>query len=168
MEEIRNKVKESGLIPLDIAKYKPNYQLVGIDVAEQLWQGLVLKEKDFRLWIKEHNWNQYENKGVYVFCSADALVPTWAYMLIVSSLHGNCKEFIVGSIEDLEKKIIVSNIKKEDLEALTDAKVIIKGCADIIATAFVMSELNQHLQSVVSSIMYGEPCSTVPIYKKKK
>jgi hypothetical protein len=87
VEEIRNKVKESGLIQLDLANYKPTVQMVGIDLAAQLWQGLVLKEKDFRDWIKNHNWAQYTGKAVYIHCSTDAIIPTWAFMLVSYALQ---------------------------------------------------------------------------------
>ena len=87
MEEIRNKVKESSLVQLDLADYKPSVPLVGIDLTEQLWQGLVLKEKDFRDWIKNHNWAQYQSKAVYIFCGTDAIIPTWAFMLVTSALQ---------------------------------------------------------------------------------
>ena len=84
--EIKNKVKESGIIQLDLADFKPKNELVGIDLSERLYQGLILKEKDFRLWLKENNWQQYEEKAVFIYCSAEAIIPTWAYMLVISSL----------------------------------------------------------------------------------
>ena len=167
MEEIKNKVKDSGLISLDLAKFKPIEIVEGIDIAAQLWQGLVLKEKDFRAWIKEHNWSEYQNKVVFIHCSADALVPTWAYMLVVSALLPFVKKVEVGTEETILKSLIVDNIYQEPIEQYIDGKVIIKGCSDISAPEFAMSKLIERLQPVVKSIMYGEPCSTVPIYKRK-
>lgn len=166
MEEIRNKVKESGLVQLDLADYKPSTQLVGIDLADQLWQGLVLKEKDFRDWIKNHNWAQYQNKAVFIFCSTDAIIPTWAFMLVTSALQ---KEYVysqVGSEIELAKALIQEEICSIAIDEIQDQRVIIKGCADIPDPAFAMSYLVRFLQPYVKSIMYGEPCSTVPIYKK--
>jgi len=167
MDEIKNKVKGSVLIQLDLADYKPRVPMVGIDLAAQLWQGLVLKEKDFRAWIKENDWDAYENKAVFIFCSADAIVPTWAYMLVASALQSIAKKVQVGTQLDLEKALISEAITAIDLTEFQDGKVIVKGCSDIAAPEFAMVTLLTHLQGVVQSIMYGEPCSTVPIYKRK-
>ena len=166
MEEIRNKVKESGLIQLDLANYKPTVQMVGIDLAAQLWQGLVLKEKDFRDWIKNHHWAQYQGKAVYIFCSTDAIIPTWAYMLVTSALEKENVYSQVGSEMELTKALIQEAICSIDTNEIKDQRFIIKGCADIADPAFAMSYLVRLLQPHVKSIMYGEPCSTVPIYKK--
>ena len=166
MEEIRNKVKESGLIQLDLANYKPTVQMVGIDLAAQLWQGLVLKEKDFRDWIKKHHWAQYQGKAVYIFCSTDAIIPTWAFMLVTSALEKENVYSQVGSEIELTKALIQEAICSIDTNEIKDQRVIIKGCADIADPAFAMSYLVRLLQPHVKSIMYGEPCSTVPIYKK--
>ena len=166
--EIKNKVKESGIIQLDLADFKPKNELVGIDLSERLYQGLILKEKDFRLWLKENNWQQYEEKAVFIYCSAEAIIPTWAYMLVISKLMPYTKQVLVGARIDLEKKMIQDNIVAMDLSTMTDQRVIIKGCSDIASPEFAMSELVRVLQPVVKSIMYGEPCSTVPIFKKKK
>ncbi len=166
MEEIRNKVKESGLIQLDLANYKPTVQMVGIDLAAQLWQGLVLKEKDFRDWIKNHHWTQYQGKAVYIFCSTDAIIPTWAFMLVTSALEKENVYSQVGSEMELTKALIQEAICSIDTNEIKDQRVIIKGCADIADPAFAMSYLVRFLQPHVKSIMYGEPCSTVPIYKK--
>jgi hypothetical protein len=166
VEEIRNKVKESGLIQLDLANYKPTVQMVGIDLAAQLWQGLVLKEKDFRDWIKNHHWTQYQGKAVYIFCSTDAIIPTWAFMLVTSALEKENVYSQVGSEMELTKALIQEAICSIDTNEIKDQRVIIKGCADITDPAFAMSYLVRLLQPHVKSIMYGEPCSTVPIYKK--
>lgn len=166
MEEIRNKVKESGLIQLDLANYKPTVKMVGIDLAAQLWQGLVLKEKDFRDWIKNHHWAQYQGKAVYIFCSTDAIIPTWAFMLVTSALEKENVYSQVGSEMELTKALIQEAICSIDTNEIKDQRVIIKGCADIADPSFAMSYLVRLLQPHVKSIMYGEPCSTVPIYKK--
>ncbi len=166
--EIKNKVKESGIIQLDLADFKPKNELVGIDLSERLYQGLILKEKDFRLWLKENTWQQYEGKAVFIYCSAEAIIPTWAYMLVISKLMPYTEQVLAGARIDLEKKMIQDNIVAMDLSTMTDQRVIIKGCSDIASPEFAMSELVRVLQPVVKSIMYGEPCSTVPIFKKKK
>ena len=166
--EIKNKVKESGIIQLDLADFKPKNELVGIDLSERLYQGLILKEKDFRLWLKENNWQQYEGKAVFIYCSAEAIIPTWAYMLVISMLMPYTEQVLAGTRIDLEKKMIQDNIVSMDLSTMTDQRVIIKGCSDIASPEYAMSELVRVLQPVVKSIMYGEPCSTVPIFKKKK
>ncbi len=166
-DEIVNKVAESGLISMDLAAFKPNVRIVEIDIAEQLWQQLVLKEKDFRAWIKTHDWKQYAGSAVFVHCSTDAIVPTWAFMLVASQLQRLTADFIVGTQTDLEKALILKRIQAEPLEKYIDGRIIIKGCADITAPEFAMSELVKHLQPVAKSIMYGEPCSTVPVFKRK-
>lgn len=168
MSEIVNRVKESGLISIDLADFKPNSTIVEIDISEQLWKGLVLKEKDFRAWIKSNDWLQYTGKAVFIHCSVDAIIPTWAYMLIGSQLISNEVRFVVGSRIDLEKQLIEDRIKSEPLDKYVDGRIIIKGCADIKAPEHAMTFLVQHLQPVAKNIMYGEPCSTVPVFKKKR
>lgn len=169
MEEIRNKIKESGLISLDLADFKPDQDsIVGFDIADQLWQGLVLKEKDFRNFIATHDWSIYAAKSVYVYCSADAIVPTWAYMLVCSKLAGVGAFSMAGNELDLQKFLIQQKIDAFDLYDFSDGKFIVKGCADIQCPEFAMVALTLKLQTVAKSIMYGEPCSTVPIFKAPK
>lgn len=167
MNEIVNRVKESGLISMDLADFKPKEQIVEIDIAGQLWQGLVLKEKDFRAWIKAHDWAQYDGKAVFVHCSVDAIVPTWAYMLVASHLQDHCADFVIGTQLDLEKQLIRKKMEQLNLSDYRDGRVIIKGCSDIASPEFAMVELLRLLQPVVKSVMYGEPCSTVPVFKRK-
>jgi len=168
MSEIRNKVEESGLIQLDLAIFKPQFELVGIDIADQLWQGLVIKEKDFRAWVKEHNWSSYNGKAVYVYCSVDAIIPTWAYMLVASSLIGIAAHATTGTRGEIENELIRANIESLDVEKMNNGRVIIKGCSDFLDPAYAMVCLLNKLQPNVQVIMYGEPCSTVPIYKRAK
>ena len=166
--EIKNKIKESGLIQMDLSDFKPMHSIIGFDMSERLHKGLVLKEKEFRHWLKDHDWSQYKAKAVYIHCSVDAIVPTWAYMLVMSNLQEVSEMAVVGSKTDLEKKLIELKIHDLDVSDFKDERVIIKGCSDISVPEFAMSELVRFLQSHAKSIMYGEPCSTVPIYKKKK
>jgi hypothetical protein len=166
METIRNKVEESGLIQLDLADFKPVISIVEIDIAHQLWQGLILKEREFRAWIKLNEWISYKDKAVCIYCSADAIVPTWAFMLVASQLTGIAAFILTGTREELEKALIKQRIEELDLSIFKDGRIIIKGCSDIDAPAFAMCELLTKIQPVAKSIMYGEPCSTVPIYKR--
>ncbi len=168
MEEIVNKVQQSGLIQLDLATFKPTEEQEGIDLASQLWKGLVLKEKEFRTWIKSHDWQSYQGKAVYIHCSADAIVPTWAFVLVGSMLHGIADTAVVGNKEDLEKELIRKKIDGFDTSAIINGKIIIKGCSDIPFPEFSMNRLVQRIQPFATSIMYGEPCSTVPIYKARR
>lgn len=168
MEEIVNKVKKSGLVQLDLADFKPKTPIQLIDLKNNLWQGLALKEKDFRAFVKDHDWTQYEGKVVGVHCSADAIIPTWAFMLVISKLQQSGVQAFVGDESVVERELVQQNIDAINLDEYQDSKLIIKGCADIADPAFTMSELSKKLQPVASSIMYGEPCSTVPVYKKPK
>ena len=169
MDEIRNKVKESNLISLDLADFKPNTQnIVEFDLAPRLWQGLILKEKDFRSFIAEHDWSQYAGKDVFIHCSADAIVPTWAYMLVSVKLFPVCHFSVIGNEMDLQKALILQKINEFDTSKYPHGKFIVKGCADIVCPEFAMVELTKKLQPTANSIMYGEPCSTVPIYKAAK
>lgn len=168
MEEIVNKVKDSGLIQMDLADFKPRETIVGLDIAPQLWQGLILKEKDFRAWIKEHNWEDYAQSAVYIYCSVDAIIPAWAYMLLTSRLTEVGALSLVGTETDLRKMLIRRNIEQVDRTQYTDERIIVKGCSDIAAPEYAMSVFVTHFQPVVRSILFGEPCSTVPVYKRKK
>ena len=166
MEEIRNKIAESGLINLDIAVFKPiDQNIIEFDIANHLWQGLVLKEKDFRAFLTEHDWTIYQDKNIYIHCSADAIVPTWAYMLVASKMVGIAHMTIVGSKLDLQKALIEKAIQEFDISEYNEERFIIKGCSEIVEPAFAMVKLTQKLQPIAKSIMYGEPCSTVPVYK---
>lgn len=168
MEEIRNKIKESGLIQMDLGDFKPTEHIQEIDIAKQLWQGIVLKEKDFRSWIKECDWSNFEKSAVFVHCSVDAIIPTWAFMLIASELTKRNIHFVIGKESDLIQSLMQEKIDKINLEEFEDGRIIIKGCADIPSPEIAMSNLLAKLQPVARSIMYGEPCSTVPVFKKRK
>ena len=138
------------------------------DIADNLWQGLALKEKDFRAFVKEHDWSQYAGQHVAVYCSVDAIVPTWAYMLLASVLEPHAASVVFGSKETLEtvlyNRALVA-IKPEDFQ---DARVVIKGCGNLPVPESAYVELTRKLKPVVRSMMYGEPCSTVPIWKRPR
>ncbi|MBI3509566.1 MAG: DUF2480 family protein [Bacteroidetes bacterium] len=168
MEEIINKVEQSGLITIDPGEiYFPGERVV-IDIKDQLYQGLILKEKDFREFIKNKNWKEYDGKFVALTCSADAIIPDWTWMLLASSLQPFAKKIVFGNMELLETVLFEEALNKFDVEIYRDKRIIIKGCGDkpVPKTAYV--ELTRRLQPVVKSIMYGEPCSTVPVYKQPK
>jgi hypothetical protein len=167
MEQIINKIQQSGLISMDLAEFKPKNDIVIIDLSEQLWQGLVLKEKDFRGWLKSKDWSVYQDKAVLIICSTDAIIPAWAYMLIGAALSGIAYTFSNTSKDELTKELIIKEITKIQLENFQGEKVIVKGCSDIPFPEFAMLELTRYLIPVVKSLMFGEPCSTVPIYKKR-
>ncbi len=166
MSEIRNRVKESGLISMDLATFVPTVNTVEIDLKDQLWQGLALKEKDFRSWIKTHDWDQYSDKAVNVTCSADAIIPTWAFMLVSSKLLEVNAFSVIGDQTELQNALIKQKINELDLKEFEDGRIIIKGCANVKDPAYAMCELLKKLQPVAKSIMYGEPCSTVPVFKR--
>lgn len=168
MKEIVNKIEKSGLIQLDLADFKPIEEVLTYDLTQNLWEGLALKEKDFREFVKEHNWKAYHGKVVAVSCSADAIIPTWAFMLIVSKLQESGVLAYVGTEKEVVKELIRKNIQSYRYEGKEPGRFIIKGCSDIPDPAFAMAELTKHLMPFAKSIMYGEPCSTVPVYKAKK
>ncbi len=166
-ENIVNKVASSGLITLNLEDYYPQGERVVYDIKDNLFQGLMLREKDFREFIKEHDWSQYQDKYVAITCSVDAIVPTWAYMLLANKLAPYAKEVVFGDATHLESLLFHQAIKQIPIQEYADQRVVIKGCANLEVPVAAYVELTKLLSPVVKSIMYGEPCSTVPIYKKK-
>ncbi|MFN5943127.1 MAG: DUF2480 family protein, partial [Bacteroidota bacterium] len=162
MEPIVNKVAESGLITLDPVQFLPDPESIKtFDLKNYLFRELILKEKDFRAALKETDWSVYDQKHVAVFCSVDAIIPAWAYMLVASYLIAATTVFF-GTKEQLTDAIIAENIKDFDINPYKDQRVVIKGCGDIFVPHAAYMYLTQKLQPLVKSIMYGEPCSTVP------
>lgn len=168
MDEIVNRVANSALVSLDFDEYLDQTEQAFFDIKEGLFQGLILREKDFRQFIKEFDWSQFQGKNVGVFCSADAIVPTWAYMLVATKLNGVANKMVFGQQEELEKELINEAIQQILIKDLVDAKVVIKGCGNLKSRDYAFFELTKKLTPIVSSIMYGEPCSTVPVYKRRK
>ena len=164
---IINKVANSGLITLDLEEYYHSGERVIYDIADNLFHGLILREKDFREFLKQHNWAQYQGKNVAIICSADAIVPTWAYMLLAIYLEPYANLFVFGSMEMLESALFEQALSKIDLSQYKEGKVVIKGCSNIPVPTYAYVEITRLLKPYARSIMYGEPCSTVPIYKKK-
>ena len=165
-EAIVNKVSESGLITLDLEQYYPREAVVLYDLKDYLFMGLILKEKDFREALKNLDWEVYKNKYVGVTCSADAIIPPWAYMLAASYLQPVAKDVIMGDEKEVHKTIFLKNIQGINANEFTGQRVVVKGCGDTPIGEFAYMEITKLLRPVVKTIMYGEPCSTVPIYKK--
>lgn len=165
---IVNRVANSGLVTVDLAYYFDRSERAVIDLKDILWQGLILREKDLRDFVKQHDWAFYKDKNVAVTCSADAVIPAWAFMLIAVQLQPHARFFMVGTSEQLEEELFRQALSRLDVEKFKDAKVVVKGCGDVPVPASAYAELTRLLRSVAASIMYGEPCSTVPVYKKPK
>jgi hypothetical protein len=165
---IVNRVANSGLISLDLEDYYHKGERVEYDLASNLYQGLILKEKDFREFIKSNDWASYSGKNVAIICTADAILPTWAYMLLISKLQPHANMVVAGDLADLEQALYQQAIARIDVNEFKDAKVVVKGCGKYPVPVFAYAELTRKLLPVAASIMYGEPCSTVPVYKKPK
>ncbi|WP_333820587.1 DUF2480 family protein [Ohtaekwangia sp.] len=167
-DQIINKVASSSLVTFNLEDYYQPGERVLLDIKDQLYQGLILREKDFREFIKSHNWQRYENKFVAIICSVDAIVPTWAYMLVTIALHPYAKRIVFGSLQDLETIIFHEQLSKIDWSSFKNAKVVVKGCSKVDVPVAVYVEAINNLKPFASSLMFGEPCSTVPLYKKPK
>lgn len=167
-DEIINRVASSPLVSLDLETYYPEGERMVYDIKDNLYEETILREKDFRAYIKEHDWSQYTGKNVAITCTADAIVPTWAYMLLASRIGPVANHITFGTMEDLERELFIHALSKIDPEEFRDAKVVVKGCSDKSVPASAYVEIVRLLQPVASSIMFGEPCSTVPVYKKPK
>jgi hypothetical protein len=166
-ENIINKVAQSGLVTIDLAELYPVGERVLYDIKDNLFQGLILREKDFREFLKTHDWSQYKDKHVAINCSVDAIVPTWAYMLLASKLSPYTATILFGDLSMLEIVLFKSALDVFDIEKYRDQRIVLKGCGDIPVPVSAYVELTSKLTTVAKSIMYGEPCSTVPIFKHK-
>ena len=165
---IINRVAQSALVTFDLEKlYHPGPRLQW-DIKDQLFQGMILKEKDFRDFLKSHDWSKYSGYNVAITCSVEAIIPTWAYMLLAVNLNPYVNHVVFGDLKALEASLFQKALSEIDLKQYQDAKVIIKGCGNVPIPEFAYVEVIRLLQSVAGSIMYGEPCSTVPLYKKPR
>src|ERR1035437_10344472 len=165
--EIINRVAESDLKEINLEDFYPKGERVLIDVKENLFQGLILKEKYFREFVKNEDWTKYKDKFVAITCSADAIVPTWAYMLLSTSLQPFAKNIVFGDLKTLETVLFIQALSKINLEDFRDKKTVIKGCGNLPVPESAYVEVTRILTPVAKSIMYGEPCSTVPVMKRK-
>jgi hypothetical protein len=164
---IINKVSESALTSIDLESYYPKGETAVFDLKDHLFMGLILKEKDFRAALQAFDWGQFRDKNTAITCSADAIIPMWAYMLVAVNLQPVAKEVVFGEEKNLLQTLLLRNISQIKGEAYTDKRVVIKGCGDFAVSEAAFVEITNKLRPFVKSIMYGEPCSTVPIYKRK-
>ena len=167
-DEIVNRVASSALVTFDLEDYYHHGQRVVFDIKDQLYEGLLLREKDFRAFVKAHDWQQYEGKNVALTCTADAIVPVWAYMLVTTKLQPYAHMVVMGDLPTLELALYQEALKKVDPEQYRDGKIVIKGCGKYPVPDAAYVEIARILGPYVASMMYGEPCSTVPIYKRPR
>ncbi len=166
-ETFVNKVAESGIITFNLEDYYPKGEVVLFDLKEFLFMGLILKEKDYRASLLATNWQQYQDKYIGITCTADAIIPVWAYMLAASYLQPVAKDIFFGDEKSLITNLLLKNMGNINAADFTDKRVVIKGCGDVQIPESAYVEITNKLRPYAKSIMYGEPCSTVPIYKKK-
>jgi hypothetical protein len=165
--EIINKVANSALVTFDLEELHQPGERVLIDIKDQLFQELILREKDFREFIKSTDWSVYKNKFVAITCSADAIVPTWAYLLLTIALEPHSKLIVFGTLLDLEERLYQDSLSTVDWQKYEGAKIVVKGCSKVEVPEAAYVEVVRRLRSHASSLMFGEPCSTVPLYKKR-
>lgn len=165
--EIKNRVANSKLVTIDLEEYYPQGERIVFDISPWLYEGFILREKEFRASLKNHNWEQYQDNYVAIHCSSDAIIPAWAYTLVSVHLIPFAKKSCVGSLSDLETILYTEIISELNLEEVKDKPVIIKGCSNkpVPENAYIL--LAQKLLPLAKSIMYGEACSSVPLFKKK-
>lgn len=166
--EIVNRVVNSGLITFDLEDYYHHGERVVYDLKDNLFMGMILKEKDFREFLKTNDWSVYAGKNVAITCSEDAIVPTWAYMLLQIYLEPHANMVIFGTLQDLENKLYEVALSKVNFGDFQDKRVVIKGCSKVSVPTYAYVELTRRLKPFVQSLMFGEPCSTVPLYKRPK
>jgi hypothetical protein len=167
-EEIINKVAQSALVTFDLEEFFQPGERVLLDIKDQLYEGLVLREKSFRDFIKANDWSKYQDKFVAITCSTDAIVPTWAYMLLAIALNPFAKRVVFGSLQELETEIFRQSLSKVDWTSFENAKVVIKGCSKVDVPVAIYVDVVGRLKPLASSLMFGEPCSTVPLFKRPK
>ena len=167
-KEIINKVALSGIITINLEELYPQGERVLFDIKECLFQGLLLKEKDFRDFVKNEDWSKYRDQYVALICSTDAIVPTWAYMLLAIQLEPHVKKVVFGDLETIETVLYNEILNKLDINDYKDARVVIKGCGNLPVPKAAYVEITRLLRPVAKSIMYGEACSMVPLYKQPK
>jgi hypothetical protein len=164
---IQNRVAESELITLDLKTFLPQEKPIQFDLSNYLFKGLILKEKDYRATLAQTDWTFFADKIVLVQCSADAIIPVWAYMLAVIYLKPVAREIYFDDTEGWKKKLLLKNINEIEVDLYKDKRVVIKGCGEEKIPGAAYFEITKKLLPVVKSLLYGEPCSTVPVYKKK-
>lgn len=166
MSEIINRVANSPIITFKLEEYYPQGERVVLDIKDQLFIEMILREKDFRAYVKEHDWAQYQDKYVTVTCSADAIIPMWAYMLLAVKLEEFAAHIAFGTIDDLEKELWQKALDKIDYQQFEGRPVVIKGCSDIKIPEAIYMEATRRIKPFAKKLSYGEPCSTVPLYRR--
>lgn len=166
-DKIVNRVEKSGLLQVNLDEYYPMGERITFDLKNVLMNEVILVEKDLRSFVKENDWTIYKDKYVNVLCSADAIVPLWAFMLIVSSLKPYAKKVVMGTNQDLEKAIFNDILEGLDFSQFADKNVIVKGCGKYPIPESVFVDFTYRLQNVANNIMFGEACSAVPLFKRK-
>lgn len=165
---IVNKIAQSGLITFDLETLLSPGPYQTIDMKDHMFQGLILREKDFRAFIKDHDWSQYQDYYIGITCSSEAIVPTWAYMLVANRLEPYAADVMFGDLTTIKSTLLRKAINGIDLSKYQDAKILVKGCSDEKIPEDAYIYLTSKLSSVAKSIMYGEACSSVPVFKRKK
>jgi hypothetical protein len=163
-----NRVANSGLVTLDLEAFYPEGDILPFDLKDYLFMGLILKEKDFREALQAHDWAQYQGKNLAVFCSADAIIPMWAYMLVASYAAPYVRDLAQATPEQFAEVAFWKKLSALDLAEYNGKRMVIKGCSDKPVPPSAYLEITRRLQPIAQSIMFGEPCSTVPVYKKKQ
>jgi hypothetical protein len=166
-EEIVNRVAQSGLLTVDLEDYYPREEIVVFDLKPLLFREMILKEAAFRTALQAIDWTGYAGKILAVTCSADAIIPAWAYMLVAVHARPYARDIVLGDARTALQQTFLANLRAIDLGEFTDKRVVIKGCGDLEVGPFAYLEITNLLQPVVKSILYGEACSNVPVYKKK-
>ncbi|WP_027420019.1 DUF2480 family protein [Crocinitomix catalasitica] len=166
-EEIVNKVAGAQIEQIDLKSFVNKSNIVGIDLKDLLWEELVLKEKDFRDWVKTNDWSQYNDQIVHLYCSNDAIIPAWSYMLLMTQLS-EAKQVIFGDIAVVEEELFFQNLANWNIDDLNAKRVMVKGCSTIPNPNKAYVELTKKLMPTVKSLMFGEPCSAVPVFKQAR
>ena len=166
-EEIKNRVAESGLITIDLEQFLPESEIVEFDIRPFLFMDQILRERDFREKLNVHDWSMYSGKHVAVYCSVEAIIPAWAYMTIAVHLSETSLSIYQGTATAMLKYMIITSIRKMDIQAYHQKRVLVKGCGEKGIDAYAYLEVTLQLLPVVKSIMYGEACSAVPVFKRK-
>ena len=164
---IINKVESSGIVTIDLSDYAPQKIIEELDLRQFLFEGLVLKEKQFRAEIKEYNFEEYKSKNVALFCSSEVIIPMWAYMLITVELKPICSKLYFGRASEVTQQIILENIRLIEEDKYSGKRVIVKGCSNIPLNESLYVEITKKLLNSVRSLMFGEACSAVPVFKNK-
>jgi hypothetical protein len=166
LDLIENKVANSGLITIDLETFRHPGKRVLFDIKGWLFREMILKEKDFRDFVKNHDWSQYQNQNIAFYCSSDAIIPTWAFMLLASAVQPYANKYVFGNLDQLEIELYIAAISQINIADYADKRIILKGCSQNELPVAAYVEMCNKLLPVVKSLMYGEACSNVPIYKK--